>query len=306
MNSNPEPSAPLGANETLEKKLDAARRAISSFAKITTQELWKEFVEPTTYQQFRARLRTLLVSDISSIIVGTPLDDLPEEAVIGERDYNRFHEVSTLDGFIRYMAVQLAYIRSDSSRDEVEKEMVDATFPIWESFLHRVRLLAPNLINSIREVYSEAMLWLHKHPDQIEAVAWDAFEKIVAEIFASNGFTVDLTGRDRNRSADIVAVRTDEFGVQTKYLVEIKHYREDRRIGLDVVNAVIGAKERAKVEHAFLVTTSSFTEDVERMKAELGEFRLHLFDGEKVKEWLRDYTVRSDGGIWLEKGWDDK
>ena len=125
-------------------------------------------------------------------------------------------------------------------------------------------------------------------------------KKIIAEIFASHGFRVELTGRVGGRSADILAIRTDELGVDTRYLIEAKRYRAGRKIGLDIVNQVLGSARRQNVEHAFLVTTSRFTADVEKERVRLGELRLHLRDGEAIKEWLSHYTVRSDGGVWLD------
>ena len=68
----------------------------------------------------------------------------------------------------------------------------------------------------------------------------------------------------------------------------------------DMVNAVVGAAVRAKVEHAFLVTISAFTSGVDKERAKFAELLLHLRDGQHVKEWLKDYTVRTDGGIWID------
>ena len=102
-----------------------------------------------------------------------------------------------------------------------------------------------------------------------------------------------------------MAVRTDDFGVETKYLIECKRYRSTRRVGLDIVNGVIGATRRADADHAFLVTSSFFSTEVEDRKTELEELRLHLRDGDDVREWLRNYCVRSEGGLWLSPGWDE-
>ena len=175
----------------------------------------------------------------------------------------------------------------------------------WQRWKPRVINLSTTLISSIKDVHSEYISWIKKHPDAIDKIAWEAFERLIAEVFASRGFYVDLTGRLRNRSADILAVRTDEFGVETKYLIECKRYDSSRRVGFEIVNAVIGAARRAKVDHAFLVTSSYFTKDVVRKQKELVDIRLHLMDGDKVRQWLREYKVRSDGGLWLSNNWEE-
>lgn len=173
-------------------------------------------------------------------------------------------------------------------------------------FLSKIVKLEPRLIGSIRDIYQEYMLWLKKHNDMVADVSWEAFEKIVAEVFASYGFVVEITSRLRNKSADIIAVKCDKVGVDHKYLIECKKYRRDRRIGMHVINQVIGAARRADVDHAFLFTTSFFTKDVNRRKAEFSDIRLHLRDGTEVCEWLKNYEPKSDGGLWLSQGWNDK
>ncbi len=69
---------------------------------------------------------------------------------------------------------------------------------------------------------------------------------------------------------------------------------------MDIVNGVIGAARRENVDHAFLVTTSGFSPDVQRRVAELRELRLHLKDGEDIVNWLRSYQMRSEGGLWID------
>jgi HJR/Mrr/RecB family endonuclease len=134
-------------------------------------------------------------------------------------------------------------------------------------------------------------------------VAWEAFEKTVAEIFASKGFTVDIVAKRRGSSADIIAVRRDPFGAEIRYLVECKRRSGQRTIGLGVVNAVLGAKVRAKADYAFLVTTSNFSTDVNAQRPRLRDLRLHLADGAEVIAWLQEYVPRNDEGLWLEDQW---
>ena len=77
-------------------------------------------------------------------------------------------------------------------------------------------------------------------------------------------------------------------------------------IGIDIVNGVIGSAKRANVDHAFLVTSSIFSGDVKGREQELRELRLHLRDGDAVRDWLRTYEVKEDYGIWLSDDWDQQ
>lgn len=207
---------------------------------------------------------------------------------------------------------QFAEIHSCSFADAIDKLTDDrVTDPavitlraLWKQMRPRIARFSPALISSIKEISAEFIIWLKYHPDALEQIAWEAFEKLVAEIFSSKGFQVALTGRVRNQSADILAIRTDEFGVHTKYLIECKRYKSSNHIGFDIVNGVIGAARRADVDQAFLVTSSFFSGDVKGREQELRELRLHIRDGDAVRDWLRNYEVRKDYGIWLSDDWD--
>lgn len=176
----------------------------------------------------------------------------------------------------------------------------------WSELRPRVIRLTPKLISSIKDINSEYVAWLSRHTDVLDRVAWEAFEQIVAEILASRGFTVDLTGRVRNRSADILAIRTDELGVETRYLIECKRFSRSRKVGLDIVNGVIGSCRRADADHALLVTSSSFSSEVKREEARLRESRIHLRDSGDVIRWLHEYTPNSTYGLWLPDGWNQE
>jgi len=166
------------------------------------------------------------------------------------------------------------------------------------SFRVRTADLRPDLIGSVRDVSTEYLEWIKWHSNVLDQVAWEAFERIIAEIFASRGFYIDFTARIRNKSADLLAIRIDDVGVTHRYLIECKRFSRSRPVGLDIVNAVLGASRRANADHAFLVTSSRFTQDVLSMRDTLRELRLHLRDGDDVSKWLSEYTP-CDGGLWI-------
>jgi len=96
-------------------------------------------------------------------------------------------------------------------------------------------MFSSRMIGSVRRISLEYMLWLRKQPKMVEKVSWEAFERIVAEVFAAKGFAVDITRRVRNDTCDVFAVRADEFGTEARYLIECKRYQDSRRVGLSIV-----------------------------------------------------------------------
>jgi HJR/Mrr/RecB family endonuclease len=174
----------------------------------------------------------------------------------------------------------------------------------YDLFTSRIAHLSDELIAAVRVISEEFIIWLKSHSDQSNQIHSDAFEQLTGEILASQGFDVQFTGRIKNRSADLIAIERTEQGAGVKYLVECKRYGETSKVGIDILNAVVGASFRAGTSHAMLVTTRSFTSNVFQARAELHDFRLELHDGRRVVEWLSDYEFK-DFGLWLPDGWKD-
>lgn len=142
------------------------------------------------------------------------------------------------------------------------------------------------------------------HPQHTEQIHSDAFEQLSGEVLASQGFAVEFTGRVKNLSADLIAVKKDENNEEIKYLIECKRYGAGKKVDLHIVNAVIGASYRARVKHAMLLTTSSFTSNSSQVLTDLADIRLELHDGATITEWLASYRFKRFG-LWLPPGWQD-
>ncbi len=253
--------------------------------------LWKSFIdldEMKVKKGFLLLYANQFIRDIRASVPSFSDDELLSFALESYQDatddlcLDSLREADTFEAYVQ----DIIQSNNDLQDIQLREELQSA----WRELQPRIATLSINLVSSIRDVYSEYMFWLKKHPEAIDRIAWEAFEKIIAEVLSSKGFSIDLTGRLRNQSADLLAIRTDELGVETRYLIECKRYVRTRRVGIDVVNAVIGAARRANVDHAILVTSSNFTRDVVREENRLRDCRLHLRDGNDVVQWLNDYT----------------
>lgn len=164
-----------------------------------------------------------------------------------------------------------------------------------EAYLQKVSALSPELVGSLRDVTAEFMTWVSKHPDALPQVHWEAFEQIVQELLISRGLDVVHVAHQRGRSADLIAI--GQAGVH--YLVECKRYKATRKVGMDIVNAVLGAAVRNGVEHSMLIISSSFSGDVTRRSSEWSDLNLELADGEIIAQWLNAYRPKKDMGLWI-------
>ena len=156
----------------------------------------------------------------------------------------------------------------------------------------------------LREIYSaEDLFYLHESiaelitalkqsPYLLDEVTPRKFEEIVAEVFRSKGFEVDLTKRTRDGGKDIIAVHTDAVGIKNKYFIECKRYAESNKISVDVVRSLYGVMNTVDGPNkAIIVTTSTFTDDARKfVKQEArSSWDLALVDRTQLLDWLNEY-----------------
>lgn len=156
----------------------------------------------------------------------------------------------------------------------------------------------------VREIYSARDLFnLHesivelitalKADDQLLGeITPRQFEEIVAEVFKSKGYEVDLTKRTRDGGKDIIAIHTDSLGIRNKYFIECKCYSESNKISVDVVRALYGVKNtKDGPNKAIVVTTSTFTNDARKFveNEASSSWDLSLVDREQLLQWLNEY-----------------
>jgi hypothetical protein len=246
--------------------------------------------------------------DVVKVLMGIDRYHAKEKLLIGNWDLKRYFALTAdfVSGYSSYeelIADTVRGLRTVESKRH-DPAWVDRVLEKMQlTWRERTKFINQELATAMSELTHEYLVWLHHHPNAVENIAWPAFERLVAEILSSRGFKVELTARVRNRSADIIAISTDSLGIETKYLIECKCYDDRHRIGMDIVNAVLGAKARERADHALLVTTSSFTSDVRESESGLRDLRLTLRDGDAVQEWLVELKPAYVSGAFLQPGW---
>jgi len=156
----------------------------------------------------------------------------------------------------------------------------------------------------LREIYSaedlfylyesiaELIAALKQSPYLLDEVTPRQFEEIVAEVFKSKGFEVDITKRTRDGGKDIIAVHTDSIGIKNKYFIECKRYAESNKISVNVVRSLYGVMNAIDGPNkAIIVTTSTFTDDARKfVKKEVrSSWDFALIDRAQLLDWLGDY-----------------
>ena len=117
------------------------------------------------------------------------------------------------------------------------------------------------------------------------------FEKLLAELLRDMGWEVELTKQTRDGGSDILAYLNTEVG-RLLCLVEAKHYRQDRKIGVDLVRTLYGTLCDAQANSAMLVTSSTFTADAKQFQQK-HQYQLNLRDYTDLVKWILKYGINA-------------
>lgn len=137
---------------------------------------------------------------------------------------------------------------------------------------------------------SEALVTgLKKQPGDVRNLTPRQFEELLAELLTDMGWEVELTKATRDGGKDILAYMNTEVG-QLLCLVEAKRYREDRKIGVDLVRTLYGTLCDYQANSAMMVTTSSFSPDAQEFQ-QRHQYQLSLRDYNDIVKWITQYKA---------------
>lgn len=177
-----------------------------------------------------------------------------------------------------------------------EQEKIDSAISILLHEEERVLYEPPKielleLPRIISIVNDKLISLLAREPGYLHRLSPRAFEEVVAEIFARQGFEVHLTKQTRDGGKDIIALY-NKLGISTKYIIECKRYT-NKPIGIELVQRLAGVRHALSANKAILATTSRFTSPaMEWAKQEVNLWSLDLKDYEDIVSWLRLTSVR--------------
>ena len=223
---------------------------------------------------------------------------------IGERRKYSPREIATAFSVSvqRVYQIKSQALRRLKQRTYQQEKLRDDSIPLKP----KERLTAPahlvDIIETVSHLSPHLIHHLKVNPADLQKLPWNVFEHLVAEFFASWGYDdVRLVGRDQTTAADIFAVqRIDPSGVRIRYFVEVK--RTKSKIGVEVVNGVLGAMIRERPVHgwhvAMIVSLTGFKEFKATDPVRLTLQGIELRDGNDVLNWLKNYRP-GDRGLWL-------
>jgi restriction system protein len=220
------------------------------------------------------RLDSLPTSDAQRLITG--FSQLEPESI---------QKILSLAGGHPLMLNMMATLAQSLSSEDLRNVLSGEAYRLQNEASHfKLVAAAKPLIISANEAIIKN---LKKHPKDIFSLTPRQYEELVAELFRDMGYEVELTQATRDGGKDILAAMKTEVG-HLLCLIEAKHYRTDRTIGVSLVRALYGTLCDYQATSAMMVTTSSYSKDAQALQKR-HEYQLSLRDYVDVAEWIQRY-----------------
>lgn len=130
---------------------------------------------------------------------------------------------------------------------------------------------------------------LFDSPKLLDNLQPRALETLIAKLLEGFGAQVELTKATRDGGYDVGA--TFEIG-DGKYriLIEAKKWKQERKVGIETVDRMLGVCYRLGADKACIVTTSTFSNVAKRTAAQL-RMEMDLVDRQGLMDWVNKYLL---------------
>lgn len=169
------------------------------------------------------------------------------------------------------LKIEYDFLKLLDANEDVDKKIITPTAVI---------LQAKTIKKEIEGIYRDNSILYRIKPRR--------FEEVVQELFEKKGYQVTLTAQTKDGGYDLIALSTDN-GMPLKYLVECKRYRQDRKIGIDIIRSFSDVVRGQNVNKGIIFTTSYFSSDARKHKAV--PYLLDLKDHDDIVNWVDDYML---------------
>lgn len=151
----------------------------------------------------------------------------------------------------------------------------------------------PTGVIAAEKVDLEIISRLYHSQELLDNLEPRALEVLVARLFEGFGAQVELTKETRDGGYDVGAIFF--IGdIQYRVLIEAKRWKEGRKVGLEIVDRMLGVRYRMNADKAIIVTTSTFSNVARQTVAKL-DMEIELVDRAGLNEWIKKYLIPADG-----------
>jgi len=147
-----------------------------------------------------------------------------------------------------------------------------------KSILRESRLIRLDVVNI---ALYKALL---EHPELLRVLNWRVFEKLLADILKSLGFTIELQSGTKDGGIDLFAIKKDNILGEYRYLIQVKRYKN--KVGVEPVRQLLFLHSHYRATKSCIATTAEFTRGAWQL-ANQYPWQLELRDVEGVMDWLK-------------------
>jgi restriction system protein len=218
----------------------------------------------------------------------------------GEASVVQAFNLKTTGQFDRAMIISRAGFSAAALRRAVGLGQIDLFGPNdlrnWLSKQVRPENVDKAYERIVRGAMQELVRLIAEHPDALARIEWRELEKVLRETFDGIGFDTKLTRPGKDGGFDL-ELTTDEDGRRRIYLVEVKHWT-DQRPGPSHLKKFIGVTACKQAAAGLLLSTSGFARTIYSGIAEFSA-PVRLGEREKVVALCRTY-YRLRTALWIE------
>lgn len=140
---------------------------------------------------------------------------------------------------------------------------------------------------------------LNANTDALISIDKRDFEELIAELYARQGFEVDLFRTSKDDGIDFLAVRNDDtkqpilLAVQTKHPDSTTTRGNRRALPVATVREIYGVAKAWNLNGAIAVTSSRYSSAAKKF-ADLKPEEIQVVDGKSVLDWVKKYMWNDD------------
>ncbi len=179
----------------------------------------------------------------------------------------------------------------------IEIELAD--LDTLEAWVERLKIvedtsLAEEVQLILAETSGRFAKMIAKNPNVLDELEWRDIERVMAEVFAGIGFSVELTPGSKDGGKDIVLQCTVK-GKRRDYIVELKHWRSQQRVGGGHLRNFLKVIVKEQRNAGLFLSTYGYCDNAFEQLSEIERKKLRFGDQSKIIGLCQTYTRTTTG-----------
>lgn len=146
-----------------------------------------------------------------------------------------------------------------------------------------------HIIEMMSPPWEEVCKYIAQHPEYLHELNPRKFEMLVAEIFKSYGWSVDLTAQTRDGGYDIIAVKR-MLPTELRVLVEAKRWAPNKSVGVQVVRSLYGLRAVHSFSQVILATSTYVSKVAKKEFQRVIPWELDFIERDAILTWCKTYS----------------